>query len=139
MDDIYKNIEKYNSNKKRKLLIVFDDMIADMLSNKKLNVIVTESFIKGRKVNISLVFITQSYFAVARNIRLISTHYFVMKIPDKRELNKVHLINHQILTLKNLLIFTKKCTLKPCNFLVIDPTLASDSPLLFRKNILERM
>ena len=74
-------------------------MIAGMLSNKKLNVIVTEPFIRGRKVNISLVFITQSYFAVPRNIRLISTHYLVMKIPDKRELNKLYLINHQILTL----------------------------------------
>ena len=64
MDDIYKNIEEYNPNKKRKILIVFDDMIADMLSNKKLNPIVTELFIRGRKLNISLVFITQSYFAL---------------------------------------------------------------------------
>ena len=61
MDNIYKNIEEYNPNKKQKLLIVFDDMIADMLSNKKLNPIVTELFIGGRKLNISLVFITQSY------------------------------------------------------------------------------
>ena len=66
MDDIYKNIEEYNPNKKRKILIVFDDMIADMLSNKKLNPIVTELFIRGRKLNISLVFITQSYFTVAK-------------------------------------------------------------------------
>ena len=61
MDNIYKNIEEYNPNKKQKILIVFDDMIADMLSNKKLNPIVTELFIRGRKLNISLVFITQSY------------------------------------------------------------------------------
>ena len=66
MDDIYKNIEEYNSNKKRKILMVFDDMIADMLSNKKLNPIVTELFIRGRKLNISLVFITQSYFTVTK-------------------------------------------------------------------------
>ena len=59
MDDIYKSIKKYSPNKKRKILIVFDDMIADMLSNKKLNPIVTELFIRGRKLNISLVFITQ--------------------------------------------------------------------------------
>ena len=58
MDDIYKNIEEYNPNKKRKILIVFDDTIADMLSNKKLNPIVTELFVRGRKLNISLVFIT---------------------------------------------------------------------------------
>ena len=80
MDDIYENIEEYNPNKKRRILIVFDDMIADMLSNKKLNLIVTELF---RKLNISLVFITQSYFAVPKNIRLDSTHYFIMKIPNK--------------------------------------------------------
>ena len=68
MDDIYKNIEDYNPNKKRKILIVFDDMIADMLSNKKLNPIVTELFIRGRKLNIPLVFIARSYFAVPKNI-----------------------------------------------------------------------
>ena len=68
MNDIYKNIEKYNANKKRKILIVFDDMIADMLSNKKLNPVVTELFIKGRKLNISLVFITEFYFAAPKNI-----------------------------------------------------------------------
>ena len=70
MDDIYKNIEKYNSNRKRKILIVFDDIIDNILSNKKLNPIVTESFIRGRKINISLVFITQSYFSVPNNIRI---------------------------------------------------------------------
>ena len=66
MDDIYKKIEEYNPNKKRKILIVFDDMTADMLSNKKLNPIITELFIRGRKLNISLVFITQSYFAMPK-------------------------------------------------------------------------
>ena len=66
MADVYENIEEYNPNKKQKILIVFDDMIADMLSNKKLNLIVTELFIRGRKLNISLVFITQSYFAVPK-------------------------------------------------------------------------
>ena len=64
-------------------------MIADMLSNKKLNPIVTELFIRGRKLNISLVFITQSYFAVPKNIRLNSTHYSVMKSPNKRELQQI--------------------------------------------------
>ena len=75
MDDVFKNIEEYNPNKKRKILIVFDDMIADMLSNKKLDPIVNEFFIRSRKLNISLVFITQSYIAVPKNIRLNSTHY----------------------------------------------------------------
>ena len=78
MDDIHKNIEEYNPNKKRKILIVFDDMIFDMLSNKKLNPIVTEVFIRGRNLNTYFVFIIQSYFAVPKNIILNSTHYFVM-------------------------------------------------------------
>ena len=68
MDDIYKNIEEYNPNKKRGKLIIFDDMIADMISNKKLNPVVTESFIRDRKLNIYLVFITKSYFAVPKKL-----------------------------------------------------------------------
>ena len=89
MDDIYKNIIEYNPNKKRKILIVFDCMIVDMLSNKELNPIVTELFIGGRKLNISLVFITQSYFAVPKNIRLSSMYYFIMKISNKQELQQI--------------------------------------------------
>ena len=89
MDDIYKNTEEYDPNKKQKILIVFD-MIADMLSNKKLNPIVIGLFIRGRKLNISLVFITQSYFAVSKSIRKYnSTHYFVTKIPNKREIQQI--------------------------------------------------
>ena len=72
--DIYKNIEKYKPNKKRKILLIFDDIIVDMLSNKNFNPIVTELFITDRKLNISLVFIIKSYFAVPKNIRLNSTH-----------------------------------------------------------------
>ena len=83
MDDIYKNIEECNPNKKHKIVIIFDDMIPDMLGNKKFNPIVTELFIRGRKLNISLVFVTQSYFLVPKNIRLNSAQYFVMKIPNK--------------------------------------------------------
>ena len=78
MDDIYKNIEEYYPNDKRKILFVFDDMIVDRLSNKKLNAMVTELFIRARKLNISLIFITQSYFAVPKNVRLNSTHYFTV-------------------------------------------------------------
>ena len=74
-----KILQNTSSNKKRKVLIVFDDMIADMLSNKKLNPIVTELFIRGRKLNISLVLFTQSYFAIPKSIRLNSTHYFDFK------------------------------------------------------------
>ena len=89
MDDTYKNIEEYNPNKKRKILIGFDDMTADMINNTNRNKIVTELFIRWRKLNISLVLITQSYFAVQKNIRLISRDYFIMKIPNKRELHQI--------------------------------------------------
>ena len=82
IDYIYKNTEKYNPNRKLKMLIFFKDIIADMCNNKKHNPIVTELFIRGRKLNI-FVFITQFYFAVPKNIRLVSTHYFIMKIPNK--------------------------------------------------------
>ena len=93
MDDIQKNIEEYNPNKKPKLLIVFDDMIVDMLSNKKLNPVVTELFIRRRNLNICLIFMTQSYFAVSKHIRLNSAHYFVMKIPNERELQQISFIH----------------------------------------------
>ena len=66
MQDVYNSLEEYNTEKKRKLLIVFDDMIADMINNKKLNSVVTESFIRDRKLNFSIVFITQSYFKVPK-------------------------------------------------------------------------
>ena len=93
MDGIYKNIEEYNPDKKCKMLIVFYDMIADMLSIKKLNPVVSELIIGGRKLHIYLVFITQSPFVVPKNIRLSSKHYFIMKIPIKRELQQI-VFNH---------------------------------------------
>ena len=77
MGHIYKNIEKYNPNKKCKILIIFDDMIADMRSNKKLNSIVTELFTRNRKVKVSLVFMTQSCFRVPKDVRLNSTHFLL--------------------------------------------------------------
>ena len=86
MQYVYKNIEEYNIGKKHKVLIVFDDMIADMINNKKLNLVITELLIRGRKLNISIVFITQSYFKVPKDVRLNSTHFFIMKIPNEREL-----------------------------------------------------
>ena len=93
MQDVYKNINEYNADKERKILIVFHDMIADMINNKKLNSIVTELFIRGRKLNISLLFITQSYFTVPKDVRLNSTYSFIMKIPNKSELQQIAL-NH---------------------------------------------
>ena len=81
---VYKNIDDYNPKKENKTLTVFDDMIADMIHNKKLNSIVTELFIRSRKLNISLVFITQSYFKVPRDVRLNTSHFFIAKIPNER-------------------------------------------------------
>ena len=80
----YQNIDEYNPSRKRKILIVFDDMIAGIMTNKKFQAIIKELFIRCRKVNISLVFITQSYFSVPKDVRLNSTHYLIMKISNKK-------------------------------------------------------
>ena len=109
MNDVYKNIDNYNHDKENKILIVFDDMIADMINNKKLNSVVTELFIRGEKQNISLLFITQSYFKVPKDVRLNTTHFFIAKIPNKREL-------HQILILKILLQFTENALINHIHF-----------------------
>ena len=139
MNDIYKSIEEYNPYNKSKILIVFDGMIADMLRNEKLNLIVTELFIRGRKLIISLVFITQSYFVVPKNIRLNSIHYFFMKIPNKQELQKIAFNHSSDTDFKDFINLYKKCTAKPYSFLVIDTNLDSDNPLGFRKNLVERI
>ena len=88
-----KNIDEYNPDKENKISIVFDDMIADMIHSKKLNSVVTELFIRIRKLNISLVFMTQSYFKVPKDVRLNTSHFFISKIPNKRELKQT-VINH---------------------------------------------
>ena len=85
MDDVYENIDDYNPSRKKKL-IVFDDMIADIMTNKKFQAIIKELFIRCRKLNISLVFITQSYFSVPKDVRLNSTHYLIMKINNRKKL-----------------------------------------------------
>ena len=139
INDIYKNTEEYNPNKKGKLLIVFDDLTAVMLINKKLNPIVTELFIRGRKLNISLVFVSQSYFAALKSIRVNSTHYFVMKIPNKRDLQQIAFSNSSDINFQNFMNLYKKCTTEPYFLLAIDTTLASDNSLRFRKNLLERI
>ena len=135
MQDVYKNIEDYNLGKKHKVLIIFDDMIADMINNKKLNQIVTELFISGRKLNISIVFITQSYFKVPKDVRLNSTHFFIMKIPNKRELQQITLNHSSDIDFKDFIIIYKKCTKEPYSFFVNDTTLQSSDPLRFRHNL----
>ena len=101
---------------KRKLLIIFDDIIADMLSNKKLNPIVTESFIRGRKLKVSLVFIPKSYFAVPKIIRHNSTHYFITKIPKKWELQQIGFNYSSDVDFKDFINLCKKCTAEPYFF-----------------------
>ena len=93
MDDIYEYIHDYNSSRKIKLLIVFDDTIADIMTNKKFQAIVKELLIRCRKLNISLVFIKQSYFSVPKDVRLNLTHYLTMKINNRKELQNIA-INH---------------------------------------------
>ena len=129
---------KNTTKKPCKILIVLDDIIAGMLSNKELYPIVTELFIWSRKLNISLVFITKSYFAVPKNIRLNSTHYFIIKIPNKRELQQIAFNHSIIIDFKDFINLFKKCTAKPYSFLVIRATLASDNPSNFRNSFLEK-
>ena len=88
MDYVYNNIDDYNPRIHRKTLIVFDDMIADIMANKRFQAIIKEIFIRCRKLNISLVFITQSYFSVPKEVRLNSTHYLMMKIHIEKELQQ---------------------------------------------------
>ena len=116
MEDVYKNTENYNSGKKRKILIVFDDMTADMINNKKLNPVVIELFIRGRKLNISILFITQSYFKVPKDVRLNSIHFFIMKIPNKRDLQQIALNHSSDIEFKDFIKISKKCTAEPYSF-----------------------
>ena len=93
MDVVYKNIDDYNPNRRRKILIVFDDMIADIMTNREFQPILKELFTRCRKISISLVFITQFYFSVPKDVRLNSTHYFIIKINNKSQLQNIA-INH---------------------------------------------
>ena len=133
MHDVYKNIDECNPDKENKTLIVFDDMIADLTHNKKLNSIVTELFIRGRKLNISLVFITQSYFKVSKNVRLNTSHFFITKIQNKRELQQIATNHSSDISTKDFTNIYRECTAEPYYFLVIDNTLASNNSLRFRK------
>ena len=134
MHDVYKNIDDYKSDKENKILISFDDMIADMIHNKKLNSIVTKLFIRGRKLNISLVFITQSYFKVPKDVRLNTTHFFIEKISNNGEIQQIGNHSSDINTNDFVNIY-RKCISEPYSFLVNDTTLPSNNPLRFRKNL----
>ena len=132
MDDVYENIDDCNPNRKRKFLIVFNDMIADIMSNKKFQAIIKELFSRCRKLNISLVFITQSYFSVPKDIRLNSTH-LIMKINNKKELHNIAINHLADIDYKDFVKIYRKCTREPYSFLTIDTTLSASDPLKFRK------
>ena len=134
MCDVYKNINYYNPNKENKILIAFD-MIADMIDNKKPNSIATELFIRGRKLNIS-VFTTQLYFKVPKDVRLNASHFFIAKIPNKRELQHIAINHSSDISTKDFENIYRKCTIETYSFFVKQKhTLASNNPLRFRKNI----
>ena len=116
IDDVNQNIDDYNPRRKRKILIVFGDMIADIMSNKDFQAIIKELFIRYRKLNISLVFITQSYFSVPKDVRLNSTHYLIMKINNKRELQNIAINHSADIDYKDFVKIYRECTEKPCFF-----------------------
>ena len=107
MNDVFTNIDDYNKQKKRRVLIIFDDMIADIMNNKNFKAIIKELFLRCRKLNVSIVFITQSYFRTPKDARLNSTHYVIMKIQNKKELQSIAQENCGDIDLKD---FTKTCT-----------------------------
>ena len=108
-----------------------------MIHNKKLNSLGTELFIRGRKLNIFLVFITQSYFKFPKDVRLNTTHFFIAKIPNKRELQEIAINHSSDISTKDFANIYRECTAEPYSFLVNDTTLASDNPLRFRKLFLK--
>ena len=110
-------------------------MIADMIHNKKSYSIVTKLIIRDRKLNISLAFITQSYFKVPKDIRINTSHFFITKIPNKRELQQIAINHSSDISTKDFTNIYKECAAEPYSFLVNDTTLASNNPLRFKKNI----
>ena len=138
MDDVYQNINDYNPIRKRKKN-VFDDMIADIMTNKKFQALIKELFIRCRKLNISLFFITQSYFSVSKDVRLNTTHYFIMKINGKRELENTARNHSADIDYKYFMKIYRECTKEPFDFLTIDAKLPASNPLRFRKNLFESL
>ena len=139
MDDIYKNINDYNPSRKRRILIVFDDMISDIMTNKKFQAIIKELFIRCRKLNSSLVFITQSYFSVPKDVRLNSTRYLIMKINNLQNLQNIAINHSADVDYKDFIKIYKECTKEPFSSLTIDTTFPASNPLRFRKNLFDSL
>ena len=120
-----------------KKLIVFDDMIADVMTNKKSQFIIKDLFIRCRKLNVSLVFITQSHFSIPKEVRLSCTHYLIMNIHNRRELKNIAINHSAYIEYKNFMKIYRKWTKEQYSFLSIDTTLPADNFLKFRKNLLD--
>ena len=116
MDDVYENIHDYNPSRKRKILIIFDDMIANIMTNKKFQVIIKELLIRCRKLIISLVFITQPYFSVPKDVRLNSTHYLIMTISNKRELQNIAINHSADIDYQDFIKIYRECTKEQARF-----------------------
>ena len=114
-------LKKYNLGTKVKILIAFDHLIA-AFDYKKLFPVVTGLFIRGRKLNITIVLITQSYFKVPEEVRLNSKHFFIMEITSKRELKQIALNHLSNINLKHFMKIYKKCTAEHYCFLITDTT-----------------
>ena len=136
MNDVYKNIDNYNPKTKRKILIVFD---CSIMTNKKFQSIIKELFIRCRKLNISLVFITQSYFSVPKDVRSNSTHYLIMKINSRKELQNIALNHSADIDYKDFIKTYRECIKEPYSFLTIGTTLSSSNPLRLSKNLLDTL
>ena len=132
MDDIYDEINDYNKKRKRKVLIVFDDIIAHVMSNKKAKQVLKELYIRCRKLNISFCFLTQSYFSVPKDVRLNCTHYIIFKLNNKRELQNIAIKHSADIDYKDFVKIYKGCTKESYNFLTIDTTQPVDKR--FKKN-----
>ena len=137
MDNVYENIDDYNPYKKRKILIVFDGMIADIMSNKILQTIIKDLFIRSRKLNIALVCTTQPYFSVLKDARLNSTHYLIMKINNRKEIQNIAINHSADIDYNAFMMIYRECTKELYYFLTIDTTLPACNPLRFRKNLFQ--
>lgn len=139
LNHIYDDINDSNLNKNHKILIIFHDMIANMNTNNKFQSTVKELFIRCKELNIYLVFITQSYFPVLEDVRLNSTHYVIMKIHKKRELQNIVIKNSVHIDYKDVMKIYRKYTVTPNSFLTIGAILLPNDQLCFRKNLLSEL
>ena len=140
MDDVYEDINDYNPSRKRKKFIVFDGMIADIMINRRFQDKIKKLFIRCRKLNISLVFITQSYFPVPKDARLNTTHYyFIMKINGKRELQNIARNHSADIDYNNFMKIYKECTKEQYNFLTIDTALPASDRLRTKKKLFDSL